>query len=187
MPLSITQTTNLSLTSSTFSIFPSAFSLGVYVRRPYPFSALSCWTVDSVFGRVFGEALVPGHLEAVVEEFVDVLKGDVVDSTALGRHVLRVVDGETEDAFEACMAHSMSALEFCRFRMRYVVGHARQTFDPVTSVCVIERLGSYAYNRGGALASFDGLAGWVNMPIKLDLLVFPVATEDSYPPTFVLV
>lgn len=67
---------------------------------------------------------VPGLLEIVVEQLLDVLERNVLRCTAFGRHVLRIVDGELEDTPQTGVAHSVAAAEFGGFGARNVVGEA---------------------------------------------------------------
>lgn len=82
------------------------------VRGLDPFAAAARGTVEAVLGRVLLVLVVPFHLELEIEEPVDVFEGDVlVRDAALGGHVLRVGEGEGEDAAQAGVAHSVGAGE----------------------------------------------------------------------------
>lgn len=77
-----------------------------------PRAAVAGRAVDAVAGGVFLEFVVPGLLEGLVEELVDVFQRDVVAGAAAWGHVRGVGDGHGEDALEAGVAHAVGAGEF---------------------------------------------------------------------------
>lgn len=83
--------------------------------------------VDAVAGRILDELLVPVPLEFVVKKAVHVFQGDGGRGAALGRHVLRVRNGQLEASLEARVAHPVAAFKLGRLAGREVV-HADDTF-----------------------------------------------------------
>jgi len=77
-----------------------------------PLATAAGGAVDPVLGGIFLVLLVPLHFETEIEKFVDVFQGDVVGGAAFGWHVLRVGDGEGENAAKARVAHAVTAGEF---------------------------------------------------------------------------
>jgi hypothetical protein len=62
----------------------------------------------------------------------------MLGGAAGGGHVLRIVDGESKLAFEAGIAHPVTAGELSGFGGREVIGHADYTFDPGKGVSGVE-------------------------------------------------
>jgi hypothetical protein len=62
----------------------------------------------------------------------------MLGGAAGGGHVLRIVDGESKLAFEAGIAHSVTAGELSGFGGWEVIGHADYTFDPGKGVSGVE-------------------------------------------------
>lgn len=100
---------------------PAAFALpdaatcgtvGSDVRRFDPRAAVAGGAVDAVAGGILLEFVVPGFLEGLVEELVDMFEGDVVRGAATRGHVRGVGDGHGEDSSEAGVAHAVGAGEF---------------------------------------------------------------------------
>jgi len=101
--------------------------IGLDVRRFDPLATRAGGTVESVLGCVLLVFAIPFVLELVVEELIDVAKGDMFFCTASGGHVSWVGDRHGEDAAEAVMAHAMAAGEFGGFEVEDVVGTAGET------------------------------------------------------------
>jgi hypothetical protein len=72
----------------------------VHIGRLDPLAAALRWTVKAVLCCVFLVLCVPQDLELVVKEVIDVFEWDVVLVAAFGRHMLRILDGHSEDAAE---------------------------------------------------------------------------------------
>lgn len=98
MPFPIAKATNFGFATRTQSVL-FAILISMDVSGSYPFPASSGWTVDPVFGVVFLEFTIPSLLERDVKKAVYVMKWNMIVCTTLGRHVLRVCDGELEVPF----------------------------------------------------------------------------------------
>ena len=119
MPTPVAGAADLCAATTTFPIFAAAVGTAggvqVDVGGLDPLAAATSGAVYAVLGGVFLVFLVPFHLEAQIEELLDVFKGNVVVGAAFWRHVLWVGDGEGEDSAEAGMAHAVGAGEFGGF------------------------------------------------------------------------
>lgn len=113
--LAVAQDAYLGLATTATRIFHAVRQVHPYLPRLDPLSTSLSRTVESISGRVLLIFLVPQLLELVVEEAFDVPERDVFCRTASRRHMLRVVDGEGELAFEARVAHTMAAPELGGF------------------------------------------------------------------------
>jgi len=116
VPPSVASAANFCAAAAAFPVFtPAGRAPGgveVDVGRLDPLAAAAGGAVDAILGGVFLVLLIPLHFETEIEKFVDMFQGDVVGGAAFGRHVLRVGDGEGEDAAEARVAHAVGAGEF---------------------------------------------------------------------------
>lgn len=74
-----------------------------------PLTAAFADTVDLVLRLVFEEFAIPGLLEFLVEEFVDVFEIDMFVCAAARRHMSWVCDGHLENASKTRVTHSMFA------------------------------------------------------------------------------
>jgi hypothetical protein len=90
MPPAVAGATDLGLAAAAPTDLSAVFPVDVF--RLDPFSAPLGWTVEPVPSRELCKLLVPGLLEGVVEQSVDMLKRDVVCGATLRRHELRVRD-----------------------------------------------------------------------------------------------
>lgn len=133
VPAAVARRAHFRPAARAFAVFAArvgaAAAVDVDVRGLDPFAAATRGAVEAVFGGVFLVLLVPFHLEFQVEEPVDVFEGDVlVRDAAFGGHVLRVGEGEGEDAAEAGVAHPVRAGEEGGAG-RGVRGEAGEAFD----------------------------------------------------------
>lgn len=119
---------DLGLASAAFAVLP-AIGVAADVLGLDPVAAAPRRAVDPVSGRELGVLLVPRPLEVSIEQLLDVLERDVVGRAALGRHVLRVVDGEPEAPLEARVAHSVSALQPRAPLRQNLLVHADNAFN----------------------------------------------------------
>lgn len=124
MPPSVARAANFCAAAAAFPKFTSAGrapgGVEVDIGGLNPLAAAAGGAVDAILSGIFLVLLIPLHFETEIEKFVDVFQGDVVGGAAFGWHVLRVRDGEGEDAAEACVAHAVGAGEFGGFRDRNV-------------------------------------------------------------------
>ena len=112
VPSSIALTADLGLASTTFAISSRSSrvsgTIDVDLGRLDPLSTSSSGTVDSILGGVFLIFSVPLHLKFGGEQAVHVLQGNVILGATTRGHVLRIRDGQDEDALEAFVTHDMS-------------------------------------------------------------------------------
>ena len=101
-------------TAAAFCIFSagigSAARVDVDVFWFNPFSTAAAWAINPVFRGILLVFGVPLHFEFKVEKSVDMFERNMlVRVAATWRHVLRVGQGEVENALEARIAHTVRA------------------------------------------------------------------------------
>lgn len=116
MPAAVTLRANFRFASPTLPILPSRMSattcIDVDVRGLDPLPTSPLRTIQPVLRSILLILLVPLHLKFEVEEPINMFQRDVLGRLAAPwRHVLRVCEGEGEDAAEAGVAHSVGAGE----------------------------------------------------------------------------
>lgn len=113
--LGVAQHTHPGLATSTACIFSAVRQVHSYLPRFYPFATALIRAVKPISCSVLLIFLVPQFLELVVEESLDILQGDMFCSTTSWRHMLSVVDRESELASEAGVAHAVATPELGGF------------------------------------------------------------------------
>jgi len=88
MPFAVTLAADLGLTSTTLAVLSSV--LLMHAPGLDPFATPSGGTINTIFGRVLLEFLVPGLFEVDIKQPFDMLKRNVVRSTTFRRHMLWV-------------------------------------------------------------------------------------------------
>jgi len=126
VPLAVAQTAHLRLASAAAGHLSAVLARDVLGLDPFP--AAPRGAVDSIPRREFPELLVPRPLEVGVQQLLDVLERYDVCRATLGRHVLRIGNGEFEAPLEARVTHPVAALEPGRFGGWQVV-HTYDTLD----------------------------------------------------------
>ena len=113
MPFTIASAADFGPATAAFPVFAAAVrtarGVQVDIRGFDPFATSSCGTVDAVLGSVLLVLLIPFLLELCIKELLDVFQRNVVLSTAFGRHMLRVSNGQREYSPQTGVAHAMIA------------------------------------------------------------------------------
>jgi hypothetical protein len=109
MPLPVTNTAYFRFAVAALGVLAAILELLDPVRLD-PLSTSSSRAVDPVAGRELGKLVIPCLLERDIEQPIHVLDRDGI-LAALGRHVLRVFDGNLEETLHTGMTHSMATLE----------------------------------------------------------------------------
>ena len=132
VPLVVAETADFCLAALAFAVFSAMISstarVDVYVCGLDPFAASTSGTVDAVLGHVLLIFLIPRFFKSEVEQLIDTFEGYCVCCAAFRGHMLRIGNGEIENAAEAGVAHAMGAFELDGSRYRYI-GHTGQTFN----------------------------------------------------------
>jgi hypothetical protein len=128
----IAECTHFGVAAAAARIPSSIRHIHPYLRRLDPLAAAFVRAVQSVRRGIFLVLLVPRSLELVVKEALDGAEGNVFGGAAFGGHVLGVMDGEGELAFETGVAHSMAAAEFGGFRRWEFIVEAYDALDSRT-------------------------------------------------------
>lgn len=146
MPPAVAAHTNLSLTLVALAKLSPVVGVADVLGADELAAAL-LGAIDAVAGRVLDVLFVPGLLEFVVKKAVHVFQGDGGRGAALGRHVLRVRNGQLEASLEARVAHPVAAFQLGRLAGRDVV-HTDDTFHSDVDCQLWLELGDEAEGRG---------------------------------------
>lgn len=95
------------------------------VIRLDPLSAAFANAVDLVLCLVLDELAIPGFLELLVEQLVNVFEIDMFVCAAARWHMSWIGNGHLEDASKTCVAHSVLAWQEGRPGDGNVVGATR--------------------------------------------------------------
>lgn len=108
MELAVAEDAHLCVASTTAGILPTVRKIHTDLCWLDPFTASLAGAVETVLRCVFLVFLVPESLKLVVEQPVYVFQGYMLGGAASRGHMLRVVDRESELAFEAGMTHTVA-------------------------------------------------------------------------------
>lgn len=129
--LVIADTAHPGPTSFTLSYFATVLEADVIGFDPL--ATMTSRAVDTVSSGVLLEFPIPGLLEFLVEELVNMLERDVLSGATFRGHVGRIRDGHCEDATKTNVAHSMLTYKLGRLDHWYIIratseaGHFFQT------------------------------------------------------------
>jgi hypothetical protein len=109
VPFAVAGAADFCLATAAFAKLPAGRAVGGDISGLDPLAATSGGAINAVLGGILLILAIPLHFELEIEELFDVLERDVVGGAALGGHMLRVGDGEFEDAAQTVVAHVMAA------------------------------------------------------------------------------
>lgn len=118
-------------TSFTLSYFATILKANVVGFDPL--SAMTSRAVDTISSGVLLELPIPGLLEFLVKELVNMLERDVLSGATFWGHMGRIRNGHGEDTTKTNMAHSMLTCKLDCFDYWHIIratseaGHFFQT------------------------------------------------------------